>query len=58
MRYSRKGDPDFIHSSSNLKKDVYDKMIKYKEDKRLRNRSLTIELLIIKGLESEGYKIK
>ena len=57
-RYTKKGDPLFINTSMNLSKDVHDLMIKYKDDNRLRNKSLTVEILLAKALKAEGYKIE
>jgi len=58
MRYSRKGDPKFFNTSISINKDIHEKIMEYKKKHRFRNNSYTIEVLIIKGLESEGYIIE
>ena len=58
MRYSRQGDPEFRHTSINVRTDVHDLIMQFKQDKRLRNKSVAMEELIIKGLKAEGYNLK
>jgi len=57
MRYSKKDDSPYVNLSCTIRKDLVEEVTIWQHNKKIRNRSVAVEQLLIQGLHADGIKI-